>query len=182
MNLPKTTVPPRVSLGRDVWSLGRHTVYAGDNLALLRAMPSSSVDAVVTDPPYGLGTPPDAVAMLRDWLTTGSHDVTGSGFMGRAWDATVPQPALWREVWRVLRPGGHLLAFFGTRTHDIGTLAIRLGGFEIRDTIMWVYGSGFPKSQNISIAIDKQAGAMGHRAQRLCMAGQPPGAFVARRT
>ena len=146
-------------------TLGRHLVHAGDNLELLRGLPDNSVDAVVTDPPYGLGRHPDAVAMLRDWLDTGYHEVTGAGFMGRAWDAFVPQPVLWREVARVLKPGGHLVAFFGTRTYDVGTLAIRLAGLEVRDALAWVYGSGFPKSQNLAIALDKQAGAMGHRGK-----------------
>jgi site-specific DNA-methyltransferase (adenine-specific) len=144
---------------------GRHFVHAGDNLELLRGLPDCSVDAVVTDPPYGLGRQPDAVAMLRDWMTTGHHEVKGAGFMGRHWDAFVPQPALWSEVHRVLKPGGHLLAFFGTRTYDVGTLAIRLAGFEVRDCLMWVYGSGFPKSHDVAIALDKQAGAMQHRGK-----------------
>jgi len=146
-------------------TLGRHLVHAGDNLELLRGLPDNSVDAVVTDPPYGLGRHPDAVAMLRDWLDTGYHEVKGAGFMGRAWDAFVPQPVLWREVARVLKPGGHLVAFFGTRTYDVGTLAIRLAGLEVRDALAWVYGSGFPKSHNVAIALDKQAGAMGHRGR-----------------
>ena len=120
--------------------LGRHLVHGGDNLELLRRLPDNSVDAVVTDPPYGLGRHPDAVAMLRDWLDTGYHKVKGTGFMGRRWDAFVPQPVLWREVARVLRPGGHLVAFFGARTYDVGTLAIRLAGLEVRDCLFWCYG------------------------------------------
>ncbi len=136
---------------------GPHVVHAGDNLELLQSLPDCSVDAVVTDPPYGLGRQPDAVAMLRDWMTTGHHEVKGAGFMGRRWDAFVPQPALWSEVLRVLKPGGHLLAFFSTRTYDVGTLAIRLAGFEIRDCLMWVYGSGFPKPHNVAIALEKES-------------------------
>jgi site-specific DNA-methyltransferase (adenine-specific) len=137
----------------------KHRVHVGDNLDLLRSLPDNSVDAVVTDPPYGLGEPPDAVAMLRDWVNDGHHDQQASrGFMGRTWDATVPQPALWREVFRVLKPGGHLVAFFGTRTYDVGTLAIRLAGFEIRDCLFWCYGSGMPKGLDIGKGIDKAAG------------------------
>jgi hypothetical protein len=78
--------------------------------------------------------------------------------MGKSWDSFVPSPSIWRECLRVLKPGGHLLTFFGTRTHDMGTLAIRLAGFEVRDTVLWVYGSGFPKSMDVSKAIDKAAG------------------------
>ncbi|MDA0814886.1 MAG: DNA methyltransferase, partial [Verrucomicrobia bacterium] len=116
-------------------------------------MPDNSVDSIVTDPPYGLGKEPDALAMLTDWIETGHHDVKGKGFMGKEWDAFVPQPRVWHECLRVLKPGGHLLAFAGTRTQDLMTLGLRLAGFEIRDMVAWVYGSGFPKSLDVSKAI-----------------------------
>ncbi len=124
-------------------------LHHGDCLDVLRAMPDASVDAVVTDPPYGLGNAPNALAMLRDWLDTGHRDVKGSGFMGKAWDAFVPQPALWREVARVMKPGTHLVAFAGTRTQDLMGLALRIAGLELRDVLAWMYGSGFPKSLNL---------------------------------
>lgn len=133
----------------DFLTLPPHAVLEGDCLERVRRLPDDSIDAIVTDPPYGLGKEPDALAMLSDWLGSGHHDVRGSGFMGKAWDAFVPQPALWRECLRVLKPGGHLLAFAGTRTHDLMTLGLRIAGFEIRDTIMWVYSTGFPKSLNL---------------------------------
>lgn len=119
----------------------------------------NSIDAVVTDPPYGLSKQPDMNEVLRHWLNGDDYVHTGGGFMGKTWDSFVPGPSVWKEVFRVLKPGGHLLAFFGTRTYDLGTLAIRLAGFEIRDQIDWVYGSGFPKSLDISKAIDKASGA-----------------------
>nr|UWF98114.1 MAG: DNA methylase [Bacteriophage sp.] len=119
----------------------------------------NSIDAVVTDPPYGLSKQPDMNEVLRHWLNGDDYVHTGGGFMGKTWDSFVPGPSIWKEVFRVLKPGGHLLAFFGTRTYDLGTLAIRLAGFEIRDQIDWVYGSGFPKSLDVSKAIDKAAGA-----------------------
>jgi site-specific DNA-methyltransferase (adenine-specific) len=115
----------------------------------------NSIDAVVTDPPYGLSKQPDMNEVLRHWLNGDDYIHTGGGFMGKSWDSFVPGPSIWKEVFRVLKPGGHLLAFFGTRTYDLGTLAIRLAGFEIRDQIDWVYGSGFPKSLDVSKAIDK---------------------------
>ena len=136
-----------------------YQLFNEDNLAVLRRMPDNSVDAVVTDPPYGLGKEPDALTMLRDWMDTGHHEVKGKGFMGKSWDAFVPQPAQWHEVYRVLKPGGHVLTFAGTRTQDLVALGLRLAGFEIRDLVAWVYGSGFPKSLDVSKAIDKAAGA-----------------------
>lgn len=118
----------------------------------------NSVDAVVTDPPYGLSKEPNMMEVMKHWMNGDDYVHTGGGFMGKSWDSFVPGPAIWKEVFRVLKPGGHLLAFFGSRTYDLGTLAIRLAGFEIRDQIMWVYGSGFPKSLDVSKAIDKASG------------------------
>ena len=97
-------------------------LHHGDSLDVLRAMPSASVDAIVTDPPYGLA------------------------FMGKRWDYDVPSVELWSECLRVVKPGGHLLAFAGTRTQHRMAVRIEGGGFEIRDMIAWVYGSGFPKA------------------------------------
>jgi len=139
-------------------------------MAALAAMADNSVDSVCTDPPYGLGKEPDAVKMLQAWIDHGHLEVGGSGFMGKQWDAFVPQPIFWKEVFRVLKPGGHVLSFAGTRTYDWMVMAIRLAGFEIRDQLVWMYGGGFPKSANVSKHIDKQAGAVrevvGERKQR----------------
>lgn len=131
----------------------------GDNLTLLKGLADNSVDSVVTDAPYGFGKEPDAVKLLQDWIDHGYHEIKGKGFMGNNWDAFVPQPILWKEIFRVLKPGGYLLCFFGTRTYDWGTMAIRLAGFEIRDMITWHYASGFPKNLDVSKSIDKMMGA-----------------------
>jgi DNA modification methylase len=112
------------------------TLHLGDCLEVLRTMADNSVDAVVTDPPYGLS------------------------FMGKRWDYDVPSVAIWAECLRVLKPGGHLLAFAGARTQHRMAVRIEDAGFEIRDMIAWVYGSGFPKSLDVSKAIDKAAGAV----------------------
>lgn len=106
----------------------------GDCLERLKELPDDSIDAVVTDPPYGLS------------------------FMGKKWDYDVPSQEIWAECLRVLKPGGHLLAFAGTRTQHRMAVRIEDAGFEIRDMIAWVYGSGFPKSLDVSKAIDKAAG------------------------
>jgi site-specific DNA-methyltransferase (adenine-specific) len=112
------------------------TLYHGDNREVLASLPSNFLDACVTDPPYELG------------------------FMGRRWDASgiAYDKWLWAEVWRVLKPGGHLLAFGGTRTWHRLAVAIEDAGFEVRDSMAWMYGSGFPKSMDVSKAIDKAAG------------------------
>lgn len=129
-----------------------------DCLSALRDMPDASVDAVVTDPPYGLSntTPAQVADTITRWVSGDREYLpTGRGFMGHEWDGFVPPVAVWDECLRVLKPGGHLLAFAGSRTHDLMTLGIRLAGFEIRDSVAWLYGSGFPKSMDVSKAIDK---------------------------
>ena len=133
-------------------------VFNGNNIDLLKDYPDNYFDAVVTDPPYGLGKEPNATELMKDWIEHGYHEISGSGFMGKEWDAFVPQPIFWKEVFRVLKPGGHVLSFFGTRTYDWGVMSMRFAGFEVRDCIQWLYGSGFPKSHNISKALDKQGG------------------------
>ena len=134
-------------------------VHHGDCLAVLRDLPDSSVDSVVCDPPYGLSnTKPSQVAdVLAAWVTGDTEAVpsTRGGFMGKDWDSFVPPPAVWAECLRVLKPGGHMAVFAGARTQDLMGLSIRLAGFEIRDTLGWIYGSGMPKSMDVSKAIDK---------------------------
>lgn len=123
-------------------------IIFGDCLEKMKEMSENSVDAVVTDPPYGLK------------------------FMGKKWDYGVPNVEIWREAFRVIKPGANLVSFGGTRTYHRMVVNIEDAGFEIRDQIQWLYGSGFPKSQNISIQIDKQAGAMGDRGKAFVTAGQ----------
>ena len=138
-------------------------VFNADCLEWLRQQPDNSIDSIVTDPPYGLSnTKPAQVAdVLKAWVTgdTVSVPAKRGGFMGKDWDSFVPPPAVWEECMRVLKPGGHMAVFAGARTQDLMGLSIRLAGFEIRDTLGWIYGSGFPKSHDIGKAIDKAAGA-----------------------
>jgi DNA modification methylase len=136
------------------------TVHHGTCLDVMRTMPAASVDAVVCDPPYGLAEhkPATIVTALTAWLGGDrKHVPDGRGFLGSDWDRFVPPPAAWDECLRVLKPGGWLLAFAGARTQDLMGMSIRLAGFEIRDSIAWLYGSGFPKSLDVSKAIDKGA-------------------------
>jgi len=137
-------------------------IVTGDCLDVLRTVPDASIDAVVTDPPYGLSKEPDALEVLRHWLAGDDYQHKGSGFMGKSWDSFVPGPSIWREVLRVLKPGGHACVFAGSRTVDLMGLALRIAGFEIRDQLQWLYGTGFPKSLDVSKAIDKQGSAIEH--------------------
>lgn len=139
-------------------NVAEQKIFVGNNIELLKKYPDNFFDSIVTDPPYGLGKEPNAEEMLQAWITTGYLEVKGTGFMGKEWDAFIPQPIFWKEVFRVLKHGGHVVSFFGTRTYDWGVMSMRLAGFEIRDCIQWLYGSGFPKSHNISKAIDKMGG------------------------
>jgi site-specific DNA-methyltransferase (adenine-specific) len=115
-------------------------IINGNNIEILKTFPDNYFDAVVTDCPYGLGKEPDAAELMKDWIEHGYHEVKGSGFMGKEWDAFVPQPIFWKEVFRVLKHGGHVLSFFGTRTYDWGVMSMRFAGFEVRDCIQWLYG------------------------------------------
>ena len=143
-------------------------IIHGDCLEELKKLEDNSVDAVITDPPYGLSnTKPQQVAdVLKAWVTGDTKVVpAGKGFMGADWDSFVPPPAVWEECMRVLKPGGHMAVFAGARTQDLMGLSIRLAGFEIRDTLGWIYGSGFPKSHDIGKAINKAAAATSEAKQ-----------------
>jgi DNA modification methylase len=112
-------------------------VFLGDCRDVLKTLPDNSVDSIVTDPPYELG------------------------FMGKKWDNSgiAYDVTVWAECLRVLKPGGHVLAFGGSRTWHRLAVAVEDAGFELRDSIAWIYGSGFPKSLDVSKAIDRKAGA-----------------------
>jgi len=135
------------------------TIYHGDCREVMQTFPENSIDTILTDPPYGLK------------------------FMGKDWDHGVPGVPYWAEALRVAKPGAFLLAFGGTRTFHRLTCAVEDAGWEIRDCIMWLYGSGFPKSHDISKAIDKAAGAKREvigikwknstESERVAMEGRP---------
>ena len=133
-----------------------HTLHLGDCRDVLATMGDNSIDAIVCDPPYELG------------------------FMGKAWDASgiAYDVTVWQQCLRVLKPGGHLIAFGGSRTYHRLAVAIEDAGFEIRDQIQWIYGSGFPKSLDVSKAMDKQAGAVRTDGAREWQGGQRSGGIL----
>ncbi len=142
---------------------GRVVLHAADCRDVLRGLDDNSIDSVVTDPPYAL------VSIVKRFGKPGSAPATGDvynrsarGFMGKTWDNGEVAFAVefWAEVLRVLKPGGHVVAFSGTRTYHRMAVAIEDAGFEIRDQLGWLYGSGFPKSHDVSKGIDKAAGAV----------------------
>lgn len=110
----------------------KHSIYTGDALAVLKTFKTHSIDAVVTDPPYGIS------------------------FIELDWDKKLPDTPLWQEVLRVLKPGGHLLAFSSSRTYHTLACNIERAGFDIRDQLMWIYGSGFPRSYSLEKGIAKK--------------------------
>jgi site-specific DNA-methyltransferase (adenine-specific) len=128
---------------------GRAVLYLGDCREVMADMPGNSVDSIVTDPPYGLS------------------------FMGKRWDYDVPGVEVWAECLRVLKPGGHLLAFAGTRTQHRMCCRIEDAGFEIRDMIAWVYGSGFPKSLNLDGEWDGWGTAIKPALEPITLARKP---------
>ncbi|WP_312547595.1 site-specific DNA-methyltransferase [Massilia sp.] len=133
------------------------TLHLGDCIEVMRTLPECCVDSIVTDPPYELG------------------------FMGKSWDASgiANNVDMWREALRVLKPGGHLLAFSGSRTYHRMTCAIEDAGFEIRDQIMWVYGSGFPKSRNLDGEWEGWGTALKPAHEPICFARKPLAGTVA---
>ena len=132
-----------------------HELHHGNCLDILRTMPECSIDAVVTDPPYGLS------------------------FMGKRWDYDVPSTEIWAECLRVLKPGGYLLAFAGTRTQHRMAVRIEDAGFEIRDMLAWMYGSGFPKSHNLDGDRQGWGTALKPAMEPITMARKPFKATVA---
>ena len=141
-----------------------YRLYQGSCLDMLEDILPNSVDSIVTDPPYGLtsitkrfGKEDSAPAQYGK---DGSFARLSKGFMGKEWDGSGIEYNIdtWRKCYEVLKPGGYLLAFGGTRTFHRIACAIEDAGFEIRDTIMWLYGSGFPKSMNVGLALDKKNG------------------------
>lgn len=157
-------------------------LLSGDCLDLLPTLEANSIDSVVTDPPYHLTTGKKGgtgIASLNVNSPAGRSRIS-TGFMGKQWDGgdIAFRPEFWAEVLRVMKPGAHLVAFGGSRTYHRMACAIEDAGFEIRDSLMWVYGTGFPKSHDVSKGIDKAAGAerevIGFRDPKSSVCGDAP--------
>lgn len=151
-------------------STDKITLHHGDSSEVIKTIPDESIDSCVTDPPYALtsilkrfGSPTAAPVNNQDTKTgrRGPFHRTSHGFMGKKWDTgdVAFTPEFWTEIYRVLKPGSHLIAFGGTRTYHRLACAIEDAGFEIRDQIGWLYGSGFPKSHDVAKGLDKKLGA-----------------------
>ncbi len=133
-----------------------YQIHTGRCEDVLKTLPANSLDALVTDAPYGLtdNLGPDTLrTVLAHWLAGVECEHKGGGFMGKDWDSFVPSPAIFGEALRVLKPGAWCAVFAGSRTQDLMTLSLRLAGFEVKDVGMWLYGTGFPKSLNVAKAI-----------------------------
>ena len=143
-------------MNEDIWhDMPTAKIMHGNCMDLLKGLPDCSIDAICTDPPYGMS--PDGIARTWADLEEGRKI---KGFMGKEWDAAVPCHNFFAECFRVLKHGGHMIAFSSTRTVCALGMAAQKGGFRIRDMIHWCYFSGFPKSHDISKAIDREAGAV----------------------
>lgn len=154
--MTREATPDDVIAGEAQWC-----VVEGDATAVLATIPGDSAHVCYSDPPYGLSDhgADDVLRCLQAWLSGQVYTHGGRGFMGKEWDAFVPGPEVWREVYRVLKPGAHCVAFSSTRTVDLLGIAMRIAGGEMRDGWAWLQGQGFPKNLDVSKAIDRMAGA-----------------------
>ena len=136
-------------------------IIHGDSFEEVKTLQDNSIDALVTDPPYGMSNISHTAFMdcMMKWCSDDDMYLPkAKGFMDKSWDGFVPPPGFWKEVLRVLKPGAYGLVFASSRTQDLMGLSLRIAGFEIRDCVTWLYGSGFPKSHDVSKGIDKLKG------------------------
>ncbi|OEJ64568.1 DNA-methyltransferase [Magnetovibrio blakemorei] len=145
----------------------RVEVFTGDNSDVMSRFPENHFHSVVSDPPYGLSengknySSQTIADMITTWAKGDDYDYSNRrGFLGKDWDGGVPQPSTWKQTFRVLRPGGFVVAFGHPKTVDLLILSLRLAGFEIRDQIMWIYTQGFPKAVDAGKQIDKHLGTL----------------------
>ena len=145
-------------------------LFFGDCRDAMKKLPDNTFDSIVTDPPYGLSKPPDMREVLLHWLADLEYEHDSKGFMNLEFDRFIPGPLIWKEVLRVAKPGATLLCFAGARTQDLMGLSLRLAGWEIIDTIMWLQFQGMATGADISKLIDKKFGA----EREVLKEGSPP--------
>lgn len=151
-------------------------IHHGDCAEVLAEFPENTFSAIISDPPYGLSEEPRIEDVLSSWLAGEEYEpACGSGgFMNAGWDTFLPGPVVWKEILRVLKPGGFLLAFAGTRTRDYLGLALRLAGFRIEDSIEWLNAQGHPtRNRRAELAMEQETGA-GSRGERRRAHGMVP--------
>jgi DNA modification methylase len=178
-----SALPAEASIDAVVPEPVSSVVIRGDCLDVMRGLLADGkrFHAVITDPPYGLSAHGDIAPVLSAWLSAETAPVPKKGFMGAEWDGFVPGPEYWRLCLDLLLPGGHLVAFAGSRTSDLMSIALRLAGFEIRDVVqyLWTYSTGMPKGLNVAKAVEAltRHGRTGsralHREQRERSAAEP---------
>ena len=143
-------------------------IVRGNCYKKLQSSKENIFDSLVTDPPYGLNDNFDIKEVLRYWLYDMEYRSDKGGFMSKDWDGFVPSPSDWKSIYRVLKPGAYGVVFAGRKTQDLMTISLRLAGFEIKNVIMWIFGSGFPKSQDTAKALD---GVLGSQSTGFSFAG-----------
>lgn len=124
-------------------------IVCADSFEFLKTLEPDSLDWCVTDPPYGLNPDLNVRTMIQNWMFGHEYSQRGRGFMGKDWDKAIPPPKFWKELLRVLKPGAHACVFAATKTEDLMGLSLRLAGFEIRDCLDWLFGTGFPKGTDL---------------------------------
>jgi hypothetical protein len=154
----------------------RVLLFEGDVLEALRLMPDCSADALLCDPPYGLGNHAPTLEEILAYLAGEDLD-SGGDFMGKQW--SVPSVTIWKEALRVLKPGAPVLAFGGTRMYDLMALGMRVAGFELRDTLLFLYAKGFPKSLNLEGEWGGYGTALKPSFEPICLARKPLDGTVA---
>jgi DNA modification methylase len=139
----------------------------GDCLEVMKSLPDDNFDSVVTDPPYALSTttndPSFIPKLMTAWLDGKSIQSGSSGYGGAYWDALPVSPEIWKQVYRILKPGAYAAVFSAARTDDLTKLSLRLGGFEINDSIAFIVRDSFPKYQDVGRAIEKRLRSWGHK-------------------
>lgn len=166
MKTRKTKTAAQISPDKTTTKSKSWTMRNGDSEQVLKDFPDDHFDSVVCDPPYGLSSDTmdgqHVARVIQSWMTNDNLETKGRGFAGAEWDAFVPPPSLWKEVFRVVKPGAYVAAFSSSRTDDLLKLSLRLAGFEITDTVAYILRGGFPKYVDLGRAVEKRLRQWGH--------------------